>query len=221
MSDSITVRGFVATETRTSTTTGGVPTASFRLGVTERRFDRGTSTWVDGNTNWFTVQCYRQLAGNIGCSVKKGQRVIVVGRLRMRSWEKDGRVHHVAEIDAESLGHDLMWGSANFTRNVAAGQNAGSGQNAGIGQQQPGDPWATSGAAWTAAGPGAAADPYAGYAGRDDEQGADQGTEHAAEQGTEPGTDQGTEHATEQGTERGGEEAGAEQETGELAEPAA
>ena len=127
MSDNITVRGFVASEIRSSTTPGGVATASFRFGATERRYDRGSSTWVDGNTNWFTVQGYRQLAGNIGCSIKKGQRVIVVGRLKMRSWEKDGRVYHVAEIDAESVGHDLMWGSANFTRSAAAGSQAAAG----------------------------------------------------------------------------------------------
>ena len=107
MSDNITVRGFVATEIRSSTTPGGVATASFRLGATDRRYDRATSTWVDGNTNWFTVQGYRQLAGNLGCSVKKGQRVIVVGRLKMRSWERDGRIYHAAEIDAESVGHAL------------------------------------------------------------------------------------------------------------------
>jgi single-strand DNA-binding protein len=124
MSDNITVRGFVASEIRSSTTPGGVATANFRLGSTERRFDRTANSWVDGNTNWFTVQGYRQLAGNIGCSIKKGQRVIVVGRLKMRSWEKDGRVYHVAEIDAESVGHDLMWGSANFIR-VAGGGGQG------------------------------------------------------------------------------------------------
>lgn len=148
MSDNITVRGFVASEIRSATTPGGVATANFRLGATERRYDRGSSTWVDGNTNWFTVQGYRQLAGNIGCSIKKGQRVIVVGRLKMRSWEKDGRVYHDAEINAESVGHDLMWGSANFTRSAAAGSQtaavpgapgaAGSsdgGQHAGAGEQ--------------------------------------------------------------------------------------
>ena len=128
MSDNITVRGFVASEIRSSTTPGGVATAAFRLGSTERRFDRASSAWVDGNTNWFTVQGYRQLAGNVGCSIKKGQRVIVIGRLKMRSWEKDGRVYHVAEIDAESVGHDLMWGSANFTRMVGAGNQAAAGQ---------------------------------------------------------------------------------------------
>ncbi|WP_284985831.1 single-stranded DNA-binding protein [Arthrobacter sp. fls2-241-R2A-172] len=116
MNDIITVRGFVASEVKSSTTARGTSTASFRLGSTERRYDRATNTWVDGNTNWYTVQSFRYLAGHVGCSVKKGQRVLVVGRLRLRQWEHEGRVYHVAEIDAESVGHDLMWGSANFTR---------------------------------------------------------------------------------------------------------
>jgi len=128
MSDNITVRGFVATEPKSSTTPGGVATASFRLGSTDRRYDRATGAWVDGNTNWFTVQGYRQLAGNIGCSIKKGQRVIVMGRLKMRSWENDGRIYHVAEIAAESVGHDLMWGSANFIRTASNGPQDAAGQ---------------------------------------------------------------------------------------------
>ncbi len=120
MNDMITVRGIVASEVKSSTTTRGTATASFRLGTTERRYDRATNTWVDGNTNWYTVQSFRYLAGHVGCSVKKGQRVLVAGKLRLRQWEHEGRVYHVAEIDAESVGHDLMWGSANFTRMNAA-----------------------------------------------------------------------------------------------------
>lgn len=116
MSDYQTFRGFVATDVKTSTTPGGVGTASFRLGSTARRFDRASSAWVDSHTNWFNVQGYRQLAGNMACSIKKGQCVVVVGRLKLRSWEKDGRVYHSAEIDADSVGHDLKWGSANYIR---------------------------------------------------------------------------------------------------------
>src|SRR6476646_10095808 len=124
MNDSITVRGFVATEIKTSTTPGGVATANFRLGSTGRRFDRAANAWVDGNINWFTVQGYRQLAGNMGCSIKKGQRVIIVGKLKMRSWEKEGRFYHDAEIDADAVGHDLKWGTANFIRNSGNPQAA-------------------------------------------------------------------------------------------------
>ncbi|BAS17717.1 single-stranded DNA-binding protein 2 [Arthrobacter sp. Hiyo8] len=120
MNDIITVRGFVATEPKSSTTPGGTRTASFRLGSTERRFDRANDVWADGNTNWFSVQAFRHLAGNIGCSVKKGQRVIVVGKLKLRQWEHDGKIYQVAEIVAESVGHDLMWGSANFIRTTGS-----------------------------------------------------------------------------------------------------
>jgi single-strand DNA-binding protein len=52
MNDSITVRGFVATEIKSSTTPGGVATASFRMGSTDRRFDRTANAWVDEHTNW-------------------------------------------------------------------------------------------------------------------------------------------------------------------------
>lgn len=52
MNDIVTLRGFVASEVKTSTTVRGTSTASFRLGTTERRYDRASNTWVDGNTNW-------------------------------------------------------------------------------------------------------------------------------------------------------------------------
>lgn len=116
MKDLITIRGFVATEVTSTTTARGTATASFRVGVTSRRFDEPTKAWVDAHTNWFTVKGYRQLAGTIGCSIRKGQPVIVVGKLRLSSWEKDGRVYHSTVIDADAVGHDLTFGSANFTR---------------------------------------------------------------------------------------------------------
>ncbi len=202
MSDNITVRGFVASEIRSATTPGGVPTASFRFGATERRYDRASSTWVDGNTNWFTVQGYRQLAGNIGCSIKKGQRVIVVGRLKMRSWERDGRVHHVAEIDAESVGHDLMWGSANFTRSAANGNPAAAGASTpGTGDSDGSWPRAEAGDA----GDGDAGD--AGDSGDGDNDGGD--------------NDDGADHPATFIDDATGEEQEVDEETGELKQAAA
>ncbi len=168
MTDNITVRGFVATEIKSSTTPGGVPTANFRMGATERRFDRKSDTWIDGNTNWFTVQGYRQLAGNMGCSIKKGQRVIVVGKLKLRSWEKDGRIHHAVEIDAESVGHDLMWGSANFIRTASAGSQAA---EQAAGRHQDADPAAMDGGQEDADDPTAQRDPDGGFG--DDASGPD------------------------------------------------
>ncbi|GAB3566570.1 hypothetical protein GCM10027405_25750 [Arthrobacter alkaliphilus] len=138
MNDIITVRGFVATEPKSSTTPAGTGTASFRLGSTERKFDRSNDVWVDGHTNWFRVQAFRHLAGNIGCSVKKGQRVIVVGKLKLREWEHDGRIYRAADIVAESVGHDLMWGSANFIRTT--GSSSPQNQPAAP-EVEPDNPW--------------------------------------------------------------------------------
>jgi single-strand DNA-binding protein len=97
--------------------------------------------------NWFTVQGYRQLAGNMGCSIKKGQRVIVVGRLKLASWERDGRIFHKAEINADAVGHDLKWGSANYIRtpknelpdSEAAGRSGNDGYDGAGGDHGPED----------------------------------------------------------------------------------
>lgn len=55
MNDTMTLRGFVATDVKTSTTPGGVPTASFRMGCTERRFDKALGVWMDVHTNCLVV----------------------------------------------------------------------------------------------------------------------------------------------------------------------
>jgi len=119
MSDQITLTGLVATTPRHLVTTEGLPITSFRLASTRRRFDRGQQKWVDGETNWFTVTAFRQLAINAVGSVAKGQRVLVTGRLRIRDWENGEKAGTTVEVDADALGHDLTWGSAVFTRSVA------------------------------------------------------------------------------------------------------
>ncbi|MBF4995436.1 single-stranded DNA-binding protein [Arthrobacter gandavensis] len=120
MTDNITLRGFVATEVRTTTADSGLAIAGFRMCTTERRFDREAGLWQDGHTNWYSVSMFRQLATNAGVSIHKGDRVIVTGRLRLRQWATDaGRSGTTVDIDADSVGHDLMWGTANFRRNSA------------------------------------------------------------------------------------------------------
>lgn len=120
MSDLITLTGLVATPPRHLVTGEGLPITSFRLASTQRRYDRGQQRWVDGETNWFTITCFRQLALNSNASVQKGQRVVVTGRLRVRDWESGEKAGTTVEVDADALGHDLSWGTAAFTRSVAA-----------------------------------------------------------------------------------------------------
>lgn len=108
--------GNVATEVRFNTTPEGIPVASFRLAATERKFDRETSRWVDGEVNWYTVSCWRALAENVASSVQKGDPVYVVGRLSVRSWERDDRSGTSVDITADLVGHDLARGTSSFKR---------------------------------------------------------------------------------------------------------
>ena len=116
MTDQITLTGLVATTPRCITTGEGLSIASFRLASTQRRFDRGTSRWVDGDTNWYTITTFRQLAAGVGQSINKGERVIVTGRLRIREWSAGDKSGTNIEVDADALGHDLTWGTSAFSR---------------------------------------------------------------------------------------------------------
>ena len=110
--------GNVATEVRFNTTPEGIPVASFRLAATERKFDRDTSRWVDGDVNWYTVSCWRALAENVASSIQKGDPVFVVGRLSVRTWERDDRSGTSIDITAELIGHDLARGTSTFKRSA-------------------------------------------------------------------------------------------------------
>ena len=118
MSELIAVAGLVATTPRHLVTQDGLPITSFRLASSQRRFDRSQNKWIDGETNWFTVTGFRQLAINASTSVSKGDRIVVAGKLRVRDWDNGERAGTSVEIEAESIGHDLSWGSAVFTRTV-------------------------------------------------------------------------------------------------------
>ena len=118
MSELVTVAGLVATTPRHLVTQDGLPITSFRIAASHRKFDRTLNKWVDGETNWFTVTAFRQLAINTAGSLSKGERVLVTGKLRVRDWDNGERAGTSVEIEADSLGHDLCWGNSAFTRTV-------------------------------------------------------------------------------------------------------
>jgi single-strand DNA-binding protein len=140
MSDFLTITGLVATQPRHIVTSEGLPITSFRLASTQRRFDRSQEKWIDGETNWYTITAFRQLAVHAAGSIEKGQRVVLSGRLRIRDWENGDRTGTTIDIEADSLGHDLAWGTSVFTRSIStsAGKDAAVGTpSADHGDDQP------------------------------------------------------------------------------------
>ncbi|WP_058727616.1 single-stranded DNA-binding protein [Curtobacterium oceanosedimentum] len=134
MNDTITVCGIVATEPRHLVTDTGIAISSLRLASPSRRWERSTSSWTNGPTNWYTVTAFRSLAANVHKSLKKGDRIVVTGRVRIRAWERDGRGGTSVEIDADGIGHDLAWGISNWIRvpRHVGDSNAGPGVPPGV-----------------------------------------------------------------------------------------
>ncbi|MGA5822404.1 single-stranded DNA-binding protein [Kitasatospora sp. NPDC094028] len=110
----MTLLGNVASEVSYGETGSGVPMASFRLGCTDRRYDRERECWVDGETQWLTVTAWRALAVNLIGSLSKGDPVLVTGRLKVREWTQGEIRRSRAEVDARSVGHDLTRGTSAF-----------------------------------------------------------------------------------------------------------
>lgn len=117
---SITVLGNMVNEVEMRFTPSGEAVASFRVASTTRRFDRAGERWIDGDTHYFTVSCWRNLAHNAAASLMKGMPVVVTGRLRSREHEKAVGDHTMimryVDIEAVSVGHDLTKGTATFNR---------------------------------------------------------------------------------------------------------
>ncbi|WUI01639.1 single-stranded DNA-binding protein [Spirillospora sp. NBC_00431] len=111
----ITITGWVAAEPRYAVTANGTPFLSLRVGCTPRRYDRQTNQWQDLETLFLTVNCWRNLADNVNASeFPRGTPVLITGRLRIRQYERDGQWRFSAEVEATTLGPDLVRGTADF-----------------------------------------------------------------------------------------------------------
>jgi single-strand DNA-binding protein len=124
----LTVTGFVGSSVRYSPgENGSVPYASFRLGSTQRVYDRAAQAWRDGPTQWYTVKVWRNVARNVAESFHKGQPVVVTGRLSTDEWAGPDGPRTSLVIEASALGHDLVFGAARFAKVVSSSGAAGSG----------------------------------------------------------------------------------------------
>ena len=116
MTDQLTLTGLVATTPRHIVTTEGLAITSFRLASQQRRYDKASDSWMDADTNWYTVTAFRELAINAAQSVHKGDRVMTLGRVKVKDWSNEDRSGTTIELEAEALGHDLTWGVSEFLR---------------------------------------------------------------------------------------------------------
>ena len=89
---------------------------SFRVVATERYFDKAINDWVSGDEFGVTVVCWRTLGTAVLTTVRKGDPVIVSGRIATRRFEKDGSTQYYTEVKADFVGLDVAKAGSRFTR---------------------------------------------------------------------------------------------------------
>lgn len=145
----ITVVGNAVDDAQLSFTPSGVAVANLRIASTPRRYNKQTNAWEDGEALFLGVTCWKQHAENVAETVRRGMRLIVMGQLTQRTYEKkDGTRGSSYEIANAEIAVSLLHATAQVAKTTAGGSN---GQQQRPTQQQGGG-WGTATGATTATG---------------------------------------------------------------------
>jgi single-strand DNA-binding protein len=123
--NSVTLVGNLVDDPELRFTAQGAAVANFRMAVSKRIRDPQTNEWKDGDTSFFRVNVWRQLAENVAESLTRGTRVVVSGTLKMRQWEtQEGEKRSVIEVEATDVGPSLKFATAKVERTSSKGGGA-------------------------------------------------------------------------------------------------
>ena len=107
----VTLTGNLTDDPELKITPTGTAVASFRLACTARV--RDGDGWRDGDTSFFRVNVWRELGEHVADSLAKGDRAVVIGRLKARTWETpEGERRTVVEVEADEVAPSLRWATA-------------------------------------------------------------------------------------------------------------
>ena len=105
----------------------GATVANFSIATSETYKDRQTGERRE-QTEWHNVVLWRGLAEVAEKYVKKGDMIYIEGKLRTRSWEKDGITRYTTEVVGDNM---TMLGGGNTN-------NSGGGMTSPNQMEQPG-----------------------------------------------------------------------------------
>ncbi|MEV4158312.1 single-stranded DNA-binding protein [Nocardia salmonicida] len=114
-------------------TPAGEAVANFTVASTPRVRDRVSGEWRDGEPLFLRCNLWREAAENAAESLSRGSRVLVIGRLKQRSYEtRDGEKRTVVELEVDEVGPSLRFARAKVTRTT--GQTGSGTRSDGFGQ---------------------------------------------------------------------------------------
>ena len=89
-------------------TAQGKAVANLVIACSDRKFDKETNTWADGNTVYITCTVWGKTAENVAESLQKGMQVIVQGIYRQHDFEdKQGAKQRRYELECDTVGASL------------------------------------------------------------------------------------------------------------------
>lgn len=143
----ITITGNATGDAELTFAQSGTALARLTVAVSKRE-KQADGSWVDGSTAFYRVTAFQQLAEHVAESVKRGDRVTVVGRLEPREYEHNGEKRLSLDVAADEVALSLRWATATATK---AGRSSAPQQPQSAPQQwgQQPDPWANGGQAPT------------------------------------------------------------------------
>ncbi len=95
----------------------GVAIAKFTVASTPRVFDRMANEYKDGDPLFLVCTAWRDLAEHVAESLRKGTRVVVVGRLRLSRWEtEEGEKRSAYGLDVDEIGPSLRFATAKVSK---------------------------------------------------------------------------------------------------------
>ncbi|WP_045740904.1 single-stranded DNA-binding protein [Actinoplanes rectilineatus] len=141
----ITVVGNLTDDPTLKFTASGQAVANFRIASTPRTLDKQSGEWKDGDPLFLACNIWRDAAEHVAESLSRGSRVIVQGRLRQRSYEKDGEKRTVYELEVDEIGPSLRYATAAVQKAQRSGGGGGGRQQSGGGGAGGdfNDPWAS------------------------------------------------------------------------------
>jgi len=99
----VSIEGNLVADPELRFTPSGVAVTTVTVATSERRLVDGS--WVDGSTSYFDAAVWDRLAEQVTQSFHKGDRVVITGSLKQRSWEDKatGDKRYKVEIAADSV----------------------------------------------------------------------------------------------------------------------
>jgi single-strand DNA-binding protein len=80
---------------------GGV---RLRIVSNDRVKNDSTGSWDDKDTSWWTVKAWKSLAEQAVATLKKGQEVVIVGKIYEETWkDKEGNSRTSYDVNADTI----------------------------------------------------------------------------------------------------------------------